>query len=231
MEDFIAQSGFASDTDCFSVDGKLAFVSFNAQRFDAKAENPYVPAAYSWPSAMAEEHRRELTAELQRLITLLGLGTSLYNVETRVGTDGKAYLMECSPRGGGNRLAECLERAAGVRLIDNTVRAALGLPLRKIEQLPCRGHWAEVILHSNTEGEFERLWISEAIRSNVVECDLWVKAGDWVERFSAANKALGTLLLKFDSRERLNEVLDDQESFFRVELRRREAQSPSSPGK
>lgn len=221
VEDFIPQRGFSSDTDCFSVDGKLAFVSFNAQRFDAKAENPYTPAAYSWPSTMTAEHRRELTAELQRLITLLGLGTSIYNVETREGTDGKAYLMECAPRGGGNRLAECLERATGVKLIENTVRAALGLPLLKVEQLPFRGHWAEMILHSNTEGEFERLWLSDAIQSSVVDCDVWVKKGTRVGRFSAANMAIGTLLLRFDSQERLNEVLNNQEEFFRVELRRR----------
>ena len=38
VEDFITQKGFSSDTDSFSVDGELKFVSFNSQRFDADAE-------------------------------------------------------------------------------------------------------------------------------------------------------------------------------------------------
>ena len=219
VEDFITQQGFSSDSDCFSVDGALKFISFNSQRFDSKAENPYTPAAYSWPSTMSEAHRQELSSELQRLIKLLGLGTSLFNVETREGTDGKAYIMECSPRGGGNRLAECLERATGVKLIENTVRAAVGLPLWKVEQLPYREHWAEIILHSNKAGIFDRLWISDVIQDHVAECDLWVDSGAEVNCFTGANKAIGTVFLKFDTQERLNEVLNAQEEFIRVELK------------
>ena len=80
IEDFITQHGFSSDTDCFSVNGEMKFISFNSQRFDPKAENPYTPAAYSWPSSMTQEHQKELAAEIQRLVKLLGLGTSIYNI-------------------------------------------------------------------------------------------------------------------------------------------------------
>ena len=122
VEQFIQQRGFSSDTDCFSVDGELVYCSFDEQRFDPKAENPYTPAAYTWPSSMPDEIQAELRRELQRLITLLGLKTSVYNIETRQGTDGKAYIMEVSPRGGGNRLCEVLEMATGTKLIQNAVR-------------------------------------------------------------------------------------------------------------
>lgn len=90
IENFIQQYGFSSDTDSFSVNGELKFVSFNSQRFDSRAENPYTPAAYSWPSLMSQEHQDELKSEIQRLIKILNLGTSIYNIETREGTDGKA---------------------------------------------------------------------------------------------------------------------------------------------
>ena len=56
IEEFIEKVGCSSDTDCFSIDGKLAFVSYNSQYFDDKAANPYTPAAYSWPSTFTEEH-------------------------------------------------------------------------------------------------------------------------------------------------------------------------------
>ena len=219
IEDFITQHGFSSDTDSFSVDGELKFVSFNSQRFDSHAENPYTPAAYSWPSSMTEAHQAELASEIQRLITLLGLGTSIYNIETREGTDGKAYIMECSPRGGGNRLAECLEYATGVKLVENAVRAALGMPTVGVEQKPYDGCWAEIILHSDQPGVFDSLWIDDSIAENVYERDLWIEPGTKVGGFSAANEAIGTLVLKFQTDKRLQEVMREPSHYVKVLLR------------
>ena len=219
IEDFITQHGFSSDTDSFSVEGELKFVSFNSQRFDPKAENPYTPAAYSWPSSMTVEHQAELRSEIQRLITLLGLKSSIYNIETREGTDGKAYIMECSPRGGGNRLAECLEYATGVKLVENAVRAAMGMPIVGVEQKPYDGCWAEVILHSDKPGVFDALWIDDSIAEAVFERDLWIEPGTAVGGFSAANEAIGTLVLKFDTEERLQEVMADPTRFVKVLVR------------
>ena len=218
IEDFITQKGFSSDTDSFSVDGELKFVSFNSQRFDADAENPYTPAAYSWPSSMSDEHQEELKNEIQRLLHLLNMGTSIYNVETREGTDGKAYIMEVSPRGGGNRLAECLHYATGVDLVKNTVRAAVGLPVEGVEQKPYDGCWAEVILHSDRAGVFDSLWIADDIKENVFERDLWIEAGTEVGGFSAANEAIGTLILRFDTDERLQQVMKDINQYVKVVL-------------
>lgn len=219
IEDFITQHGFSSDTDSFSVDGELKFVSFNCQRFDANAINPYTPAAYSWPSSMSTEHQKELKNEIQRLIKLLGMRTAVYNIETREGTDGKAYIMEVSPRGGGNRLAECLRYATGVDMITNMVKYSVGLPIDNIEQKPYDGCWAEIILHSDKPGVFEELWISDEIVGNVYERDLWIKEDDHVGGFEAANEAIGTLVLKFDSQEKIEEVLSNQEKYVKVVLK------------
>ena len=219
IEDFITQHGFSSDTDSFSVDGELKFVSFNCQRFDANAINPYTPAAYSWPSSMSTEHQEELKNEIQRLIKLLGMRTAVYNIETREGTDGRAYIMEVSPRGGGNRLAECLRYATGVDMITNMVKYSVGLPIDNIEQKPYDGCWAEIILHSDKPGIFKELWVSDEIIGNVYERDLWIEEGNPVGGFEAANEAIGTLVLKFDSQEKIEEVLSNQEKYVKVVLK------------
>ncbi len=216
IEDFITQKGFSSDSDSFSVDGELKFVSFDSQRFDANAENPYTPAGYSWPSSMTKEHQEELACELQRLIKLLDLKTSVYNIETRESTDGKAYIMECTPRGGGNRLSECLEYATGVKLVENAVRAAVGMPIVGIEQKPYDGCWAEVVLHSDKPGVFDSLWISDEIKDNVFERDLWIEKGTKVGGFSAANEAIGTLVLKFNDEIKLEKVMNNVSDFVKV---------------
>lgn len=218
IEDYIEKVDCSSDTDCFSINGRLVFVSFNSQRFDEFSSNPYTPSAYSWPSTLPSEVERELTNEIQRVISLLNLGSSIYNVETRLSTNGKPYIMEISPRGGGNRLAECLRYATGVDLVGGAVRAALGMEITDIEQKPYKGCWAEVVLHSDSTGIYKDLWISDEIKNNVVEKVLWVSSGDEIYAFDSANKAIGTLVLNFENSKKLEKVMRNVRQYVKVIL-------------
>ena len=219
IEDFLQQKGCSSDCDSFSIDGKMVFYSFSSQNFDKKAENPYTPSAYYWPSTISQEHQNELKSEIQRLITLLDLKSSIYNIETRECVNGKSYIMELSPRGGGNRLAEMMRILTGVDMITNAVKAALGMPLDDIKQEPMKFNLAEIILHSESSGVFDSLWISDELKDNIVEEDLWIKEGTSVGGFKGANEAIGTLVLKFESKEVLEEVLNHQDKYIRVNLK------------
>lgn len=216
IEEFIEKVGCSSDTDCFSIDGKLAFVSYNSQYFDDKAANPYTPAAYSWPSTFTEEQEKYLTSEIQRLITLLGLKTVVYNVETRISTNGKPYIMELTPRGGGNRLCEMLRYATGVDMITNITRAVVGDSIENIEQKPYIGHWAEIIIHSDMSGIFDHIEISKDLPAEVIEKDLWVSKGDNVDTFEGANNAIGTLVLRFHTIEDMKTYIVKPDKWLRV---------------
>ena len=217
VEEFIDKQGCSSDTDSFSEDGKLKFVSFCAQRFDAEATNPYTPAAYSWPSTFTKEQEEYLTSEIQRLITLLNLKTCVYNIEVRVAPNGKPYIMELTPRGGGNRLCEMLHYATGVDMITAITRAMVGDPiLEPIEQKPYNGHWAEIILHADKDGVFDHLEISKDLPAEIVEEDLWVENGDKVEGFEGANNAIGTLVLNFNTAEELEYAITHQREWLNV---------------
>jgi hypothetical protein len=198
------------------VDGSLDFVTFSAQRFDAAASNPYTPSAYSWPSTMSDEEESYFRGELQRLISLLGMKTSIYNIETRVGNDGKPYIMEVSPRGGGNRLSEMIRLATGTDLIENAVRAAVGEAVLPMQPPVYNGYWAEVILHADNDGIFDALEVAEDVRPYVVETDLWVSKGDSVSRFDGANNAIGTLVLRFDSAQKMEQCIADTSAWLKI---------------
>lgn len=218
VEQYLEKVGCSSDTDSFLLDGQFRFVSFNAQRFDADAANPYAPSAYTWPSTFPE-HEAYLTSELQRLMDLLHMQTSVFNIETRIASDGKPYIMECTPRGGGNRLCEMLRYATGVDMITAQVRAAVGDPVEEIEQKLYNGHWAEVILHAPKAGKFAGIEIAEALPAKVVERDLWVKEGDRVESFRGANDAIGTLVLQFDDNEEMEWAIIHQSEWLTVNVK------------
>ena len=216
IESFIEKQGCSSDSDCFSVDGQFMFISFSAQRFDEKAAGEYTPAAYSWPSTLGKVAEEELTKELQRLISLLGMRTTVYNVETRVGVDGKAYIMEVSPRGGGNRLSEMMRFATGVDMITGAVRAAVGDPVHDVEQKPLDGNWAEIIVHADTTGVLDDIVIEPEMESYVKEQDFWYKQGDSVKEFQSARDAIGTLVMRFETAEDLEFAITHQGEWLKV---------------
>lgn len=132
----------------------------------------------------------------------------------------KRILWSWSPRGGGNRLSECLNYATGIDMITNMVRYSVGLPIDEVTQKSYNGCWAEIILHSDEPGVFKELWISDEIIDNVVERDIWIEEGAAVGGFEAANEAIGTLILRFDSQERIDEVLCNQDIYLKVILKR-----------
>ena len=205
IEDFLEKAGPSMGDECFVVDGKLLYNAFYDQFFDNEAVNPYAPSGEFWPSAMSQEHEQEFKRDLQRLFDLLHITTGMFNVECRVCTDGKAYLMEVSPRAGGNRLAEILNYAADVDIIDAEVCASVGLPLPDVHEPNYNGYYAINVLHSERDGVFKQLSIDPDFeREHLVERDLWVKPGDKVAAFTGANQSLGTIFLRFDTREALN---------------------------
>jgi biotin carboxylase len=217
IEEYIEQLGFSSDCDSFSVDSDLKYVSFSNQYFDSNAENPYTPSAYSWPSFIDLKHQEELVSELRRLVRLLNLGTSIYNIETRVGTNGKSYIMEVSPRGGGNRLSEMLRYSTGTDLISLAVRAAIGEPIEELKMPSYNGYWAEIILHAEKDGVFEEIIIEDNLsENNIVEVDMWVKEGDRINAFRGANDAIGTLVAKFDTKDKMSAFINDQSDNIKV---------------
>ena len=198
IEDFLEKEGYSSDSDSFSVDGELVFCTFNNQYFDKEAENEYTPAAYSWPSTMPQWAQNELRSELQRLLTLLNCKTGLYNIETRYCKNGKAYIMEVSPRAGGNRLAEMVKYVTGEDIIERAMLAAVNEPFYGIK---CgadnrSNEILEIILHANQSGHFKSLDLASELRKKIIEMDLWINPGDIVDSFSGANMAIGTLTIK-----------------------------------
>ena len=221
IEDFLTFKGFHSSADAFTIDGEVKFITYSDQLFDKEADNPYTPAMIIWPSTMSQADQMYLTAETQRLMKLLKMKTGIYNIETCVGSDGKPYLMEVSPRGGGCKIAELQRMAFGVDLIVNEVRQALGMPVVDVKQTECDGFWCEMIIHARPgqSGKFKKLKIDPVIEKDHVQLiDMTTKPGDMVLPFTGANMSLGDMFLRFDTRDQLNEIMSRINEWLEIEL-------------
>lgn len=220
IEDFLEKEGLSAGSESFVVDGKLLYNGFYDQYFDNEAVNPYAPSAEIWPSTKNPNYLNEIRSELQRLFTLLNIKTGLFNVEWRVCKNGKAYLMEVSPRAGGNRLAEMLNYAADVNIVEAEVRKAVDLPIQEIHEPNYKGHFAIQVLHSDKAGLFEKIDIDEQFRKNhLLEEEIRVTPGDKVAPFTGANASIGTLFLRFESRQELENSLNNPSSWMQIKVR------------
>lgn len=219
IEDFLEAKSFSSDSDSFSVNGELKFISFSNQRFDPNSPNPYTPSAYSWPSSISQANQEYLKSELQRLVTLLDMKSSIYNIEVREATNGKAYIMEVSPRGGGNRLSEMLKFSTNTDLISYATKAALGEEIQNLDSPIYNGSWAEIILYSYKSGSFKELKIDPILEDNIREIDLWVEEGDNINAFSGANDAIGTIVLRFEDNNQLELMMSRYTNYIKVILK------------
>lgn len=219
IEDFITISGYRSSADPFVVDGKLAYNFYSDQKFDKQAVNPFIPDKIIYPCTMSQTNQDYLTSELERLFHLLKMSTGIFNIEACVGTDGKPYIMEVSPRGGGNSIAEEQRMAYGVDLIENEVRKAVGLPLEDFAMSGCDGWWCNYAVHSNEArvGSFRSLWIDpEVRRKNVRYIGLSVSPGDEVRPFVGANDCIGDVFLRFDSQEQMDGMMSRVNDWMKV---------------
>ena len=217
VEDFLELDGYQSSADCFSVDGKLVYADYSDQLFDKKAENPYTPAIEIWPASMPKVHQDYLSSEIQRLLKLLNCGTGLYNIESRVCKNGKPYIMEVSPRAGGNRIAELQRIGTGIDLIDAEVQKAVGDKVSGITMPHYDGFYVNYIVHSNQNGIFEEAIIDERFKKeHVIEAEIRVSPDEHVETFKGANNAIGTLFLHFYNRQQMDEALANLQKWLKV---------------
>ncbi len=219
IEDFLELDGCQSSADCFSVDGQLVYADYSDQLFDKDAANPYTPALEIWPSTMPKTHQDYLTSELQRLLALLNCRTGLYNVESRVCKNGKAYIMEVSPRAGGNRIAELQRIGTGVDLIEAEVCKAVGEPLPNITMPHYDGCYVNDIVHSKKEGYFQGIMYNEEFyKRHVISEAIYPKLGDKVEVFRGANNAIGSIFVKLANRMELDSYLSQRDDMIMINV-------------
>ena len=219
IEDFLDVVGYQSSADVFAVDGKLVFPAFSDQLFDTSAPNPYTPAVEIWPSSMPLDFQNELSGELQRLFTLLQIKTGIFNVESRLCSNGKTYLMEVSPRGGGNRIAELQTMATGQNLVAAEVKQAMGMPVENVVIPQYDGVWCNYILHSSKKGILKSIDIEQDFMKKYVKDEGYsAKKGDEIVPFTGANTSLGTLFLRAETRKEMEAIMQNIDKYITIVL-------------
>ena len=101
--------------------------------------------------------------------------------------------------------------------IRDRIKAALGEDCSEIEMSPARGYWSNYMLHSKQTGRFKEISFDENFaKNNLVDCVTELKSGDNVHAFRDAGDALGTLILKYSSKEEMFSVIENMDQFVHI---------------
>ena len=220
IEEFIVKNGPQISGDAFSVDGKLVFHCLGNEFYSTKVDKDFAPLGECWPTVMPQEVIDTLAEDLQRLISSLGMKSTAYNVEAIYGTDGKVYILELGARSGGSLIPQITALATGVDMVPYVIKAALGEDCSDLKMAPVKGCWSNYMAHANETGKYAGIEYDEEFRkNNLVDFVTDTKEGDPVHKYRDAQDCVGELLLKYDSAEQMNDIIENMDKYLTIKVK------------
>lgn len=139
------------------------------------------------------------------------------NVELIVDASGKVWPIDIGPRNGGNMIPDLLGYIFGIDVVEMSVSSAMGEPIvPKIED--ANAYYATHNLHSDKNGHYKDITFAPELEKFIIKKSIYKKAGDSVEFFDNAAKALGIIFLKFENKEQMRHVLTDINHYITIRL-------------
>ena len=217
IEEYIEPQGRQLHGDGFVANGKIDFLYLGDHYFDENINN-LVPYSTAYPTRHSPEEFQACKDEIQSFITKVGFKNGGFNVELRISRKtGKPYIIDIGARNGGNFTPRIIEYATGFNFLDAALAVASNteIPEQKIEK---QGFFSYLILHSRQKGILKNISLSNEIESRILEKHIYSQPGDEVDVFTGANTALGVLLMKYESREIMEYIINNFEKLYSVEL-------------
>ncbi|PIE83920.1 MAG: carboxylate--amine ligase [Bacteroidia bacterium] len=193
-EEFVR--GLALEADCLVVDGVVQPLLLSHEVFGPKGSPlVYTPMLFAFPCDMPPAWTEALQREVQRLVSLMGVGSGVFNLEARVSDNGEPYIMEFSPRAGGGGLAAAVDCAYRLDILGDALRAALGEPLRGYAYpLVDRAVYRRLVF-PRAAGRFEALELHLPPGARCEYMDLIASPGDTLAPAANAAGCMATFLV------------------------------------
>lgn len=218
VEEFI-ERGFPDiiGGDVFVWNGKIVLYGEMSCLRDNSGRD-LIPIGEKRPSGLNQLQTRRVRDELQRIVSLLDIHFGEMNIEIILDRNDNVHFLELGPRAGGNMIPLQLSDAYGVDLVKANVVAAMGIEpdLTLKEQPGCYMHY---VLHCYKNGVFDTIKFSPDIEPFIYRKIIYKQAGDSVEAFDGAGKALGIVFLHFDTMEQMDNFCQKKDELVKIMIR------------
>lgn len=139
------------------------------------------------------------------------------NVELVIDKNDNIWFIDIGPRAGGNMIPDLLSEIYKIDLVEKAVLASMGETV-VIKLSNNHNFYSTYNLHSINNGLYKKIDFSKNISQYIIKKSLYKKAGDKVEYFDNASKALGIVFMKFDNMEQMLHMMDHSDEWCKVLL-------------
>lgn len=219
IEEYIEPVGKQLHGDGFVQNGKVVFLHLGDHHFDSTINN-LVPYSTTYPTEHPVEIVNACKNQIQDFMSKVGFKNGGFNVELRISNkDNKPYIIDIGARNGGNFTPKVIEYGSGFNFLDRAIKIALGESIDDIKMTDKVSDFVSyLILHSDKNGVLNNIVLDKMIEDRIIEKHIYLKSGDKVETFLGANAALGVLIMKYESREVMDEIVENFPNLYKVEL-------------
>jgi biotin carboxylase len=185
--------------DGYLQDGELIYHYLGDHFFYTKSKS-FIPISTRWPCKYEGTQILDtVVKQVESICNAAGYRTGPVNIEARVTDSGKVYIIEVSPRNGGNYVPIIQEHLTGFDFVSKVIHSSLGMDV-KVDTDSCEKKvGAHYILHSEKDGIFKDVRISDKINGHVFFRKVFKNEGDDVKEYVGSNTTIGVLLLEFNS--------------------------------
>lgn len=215
LEEFVDNAQGDIHGDGFVVDGALVFHCLGDHLYD-DVSNPFNPKGTTWPSTLAASSLQAIVEDVAKIIKNCGFRNGPVNIEARVNSQGKHYVMEIGPRSGGFFVPQAICHATGFDMVAAILDSLEGKPI----ELPSGNvkPTAYYSIHSSKNGKLKGISLAESLAPHLIESHFYKQRGDEIIPFTGGNAAIGVLLLEFGSTEEMKSVMAGIDSLVTVEM-------------
>lgn len=209
----IAEQVWGSSTSQFGGDvlvwqGEMIAASFGDQIM-SPVPGSRIPIGVLCPTSVPMELVAEAEAQAGVLIGALGLRQGVYNVEFRVDDEGQLTVIDLGARIGGNLLGIVHHLVTGLDFVGGTICMALGEAPPVPESRERKLHAGHIVVHSQREGTFESMRLSETLHSVTQQVIVSARPGDTVRPYRTSADRLGVVVMASEDRSLLESIYGD----------------------
>jgi biotin carboxylase len=220
LEDFLNAEEHGGDA--FVSDGSVVSMFVTTKQVTGYPH--YVPIGHVIPTTLSAEVHRNIRNELEFIVRSLGISHGPINFDVMIDKDGKATILEMSPRFGGNCIPQIIEYGAGFDEIGATIDCALDGSTGKAESkaLDEIKPTGARILGARRTGRLKsitpRQEVLEAFDKHLLELVYDVKQGYNVSEFIQGNLRIGHYIATAESLEELDVIMKQVEEKIRLDV-------------
>lgn len=175
IEEFIVGSrhGFSA----ILRSGKIVFSFVDDEHYHL---SPYLVSGASTPTSCSSASVRQLVSHSQKIAAELELVDGIFHVQFIERAQGDPVIIEICRRAPGDLYVELVRHATGASYAEWIVRAATGLDLSDVRQLPAKRFLTRHCLMAQHSGVFAEFDFDQSVAKSIVDHMIWAKTDDIV---------------------------------------------------